>query len=42
MNERMAEALGTLRAARKLIAEPQRWTQGAAARNAAGEPVDSL
>jgi hypothetical protein len=40
MNERMAEALRTLRAARKLIADPQRWTQGTEARNAGGSPTD--
>ena len=34
--------LETLKAARDLISDPARWTQGCAARNVNGEPVDLM
>jgi hypothetical protein len=36
----VAKELRVLRAARELIADPERWTQGEYARDADGKPVD--
>jgi hypothetical protein len=36
----MSEVAETLRAARELIADPERWTQGVFARDAEGRSVD--